>query len=78
VHVVTTSTGVPNPCDTVVQVFVGSCGSLVSLGGESDDQDYSENWLSTPIPAAGTFWVKVSYSTFGFSSAPYTLIVSTQ
>ncbi|MEO7331336.1 MAG: hypothetical protein ABI193_22360 [Minicystis sp.] len=77
VRVKTTSTGSP-PCDTVVQVFVGSCAALVSLGGESDDLDYSENWLSTPLPAAGAFWVKVSYSPFGFSSAPYTLIVTTE
>ncbi|MFO0759765.1 MAG: hypothetical protein U0359_24975 [Byssovorax sp.] len=77
VHVVTTSTGSP-PCDTVVEVFQGSCGSLVSLGGPSDDADYSENWLSDPLTSAGSFWVKVSYSSFGFSSAPYTLIVTLQ
>ncbi len=78
VHVQTTSSGVP-PCDTVVEVFAGaSCAALSSLGGPSDDLDYSENWLSTPIAAAGPIWVKVSYSSFGFSSAPYTLLVSTQ
>jgi hypothetical protein len=78
VHVVTTGSGSP-PCDTVVEVFTGaSCSALASLGGPSDDQNYSENWLSTPIPAAGTIWVKVSYSSFGFSSAPYTLSVSLQ
>jgi hypothetical protein len=79
VHVVTTSTGTPNPCDTVVEVFIGaSCAALSTLGGPSDDADYSEDWLSAALPAAGPFWVKVSYATSGFSSAPYTLIVSTQ
>ena len=78
VHVVTGGNAPPHPCDTVVEVFAGSCASLVSLGGESDDFDYSEDWLSTAIPAAGSIWVKVSYSAFGFSSAPYTLLVSTQ
>jgi hypothetical protein len=78
VHVVTSGSGSP-PCDTVVEVFTGpSCAALTTLGGPSDDQNYNENWLSDPLPAAGTFWVMVSYTTFGFSSAPYTLSVSTQ
>lgn len=76
VHVVTTSTGTP-PCDTVVEVFSGAtCAAATSLGGPSDDANYSENWMSDPIPAAGPFWVQVTYSTFGFSSAPYTLFVT--
>jgi hypothetical protein len=78
VHVVTTGSGNP-ACDTVVEVFTGSsCLALVSLGGPSNDVDYSENWLSSAIPALGQIWVKVSYSTFGFSSAPYALSVTLQ
>ena len=57
---------------------IGETPGKSSGQGESDDFDYSEDWLSTAIPAAGSIWVKVSYSAFGFSSAPYTLLVSTQ
>ena len=77
VHVVTISSGLPHPCDTIVEVFVGGCASLTTLGGQSDDNNYSENWLSAPLTAAGPFWVKVSYSN-PFTIAPYSLSVSTQ
>ncbi len=76
VHVITQSPGSP-PCDTVVEVFEGAtCATSASLGGESDDANYSENWVSTPITAAGPLWVKVSYSTYGFSTPNYTLVVT--
>lgn len=74
VHVVTTS---PDLCDTLVEVFEGAtCAGQVSLGGPSDDASYSEDWVSTAITAAGPVWVKVSYSTFGFSGSDYTLAVT--
>jgi hypothetical protein len=79
VHVITTSPGPGNPCDTVIEVFAGaSCTSLTTLGGPSDDINYAEDWLSAPIAAAGPIWVKVSYATSGFTQANYSLNVSLQ
>jgi hypothetical protein len=78
VRVKATSVGQP-PCDPVVEVFTGSCAALVTLGGPSDDLNYSENWLTpVTIPAAGSFWVQVTYSSFGFSGPNYTLTVTTE
>ena len=65
------------PADAVVEVFQGAtCGTQVSLGGPSADTNYNENHLSTAITAAGPIWVEVTYSSFGFSSANYTMDVT--
>jgi len=56
VHVITMG-GDPKT-DTVVQVFAGN----TSLGGESDDRDYHEDWLSKAITAAGAISTKISAS----------------
>ncbi len=46
--------------DTVVEVF--DTDGSTSLGGPSDDSDYHEDWVSDALPAAGTYFVKVSAS----------------
>jgi hypothetical protein len=72
VHVVTHA---PDPkTDTLVEVFASD--GTTSLGGPSDDQGYHEDWTSTAIPAAGTIFVKVSYSTFGYTQSNYVVDVS--
>ncbi|MBI5534705.1 MAG: hypothetical protein HY898_18410 [Deltaproteobacteria bacterium] len=56
--------------DTVVEVF-GSDGTT-SMGGESSDADYHENFTSTAIAAAGDIYVKISASHAGYFSASAT------
>lgn len=46
--------------DTVIEVF--DTDGSTSLGGPSDDQGYHEDWISDALPAAGTYYVKVSAS----------------
>ena len=60
--------------DTVVDVLLDDC--VTSLGGPSPDTFYFDSLTSAPIPAAGTYFVKVSYSTFGFTSPGYNLSVA--
>jgi hypothetical protein len=60
--------------DTVVEVFEGDC--LSTLGGPSDDIQYHEDWISDPIVAAGDHYIRVSYSSFGFTSPNYELLVT--
>ncbi len=52
--------------DTLVEVFAGD--GTTSLGGPSDDANYHENWLSTPISTAGKYYVKITASPFYSSS----------
>lgn len=63
-------------CDPVVDV---QTAMGLSLGGPSDDSGYHEDFKSTPIPAAGDYFVKVSnstyVSTFNASSSHYTLAI---
>jgi Quinohemoprotein amine dehydrogenase, alpha subunit domain III len=61
-HVVTTSPG--DLTDTVVDVLAGD--GVTSLGGPSSDQDYDEDFLSTAITGAGTYYVQISASHAGF------------
>lgn len=59
--------------DTVVEVVGPDC--MTSLG-VSDDSDYHEDFTSDPIPGAGTFYIKVSNSTYGYSGALYNLSIT--
>lgn len=56
-------------CDTVVEVLEGD-GST-SLGGESVNSNYHENHLSAAIPAAGTYYVKISADQTGYYDPSY-------
>ena len=49
--------------DTLVEVFF--IDGTTSLGGESDDLDYHEDWTTTAIPAPGDYLIKISVSSFG-------------
>ncbi|WP_434417712.1 hypothetical protein [Nannocystis pusilla] len=60
--------------DTVVEVFEADC--TTSLGGPSSDDDYHEDFVSDAIPAAGEYFVKVSYSDFGYSTPNYELLIA--
>ena len=62
VHVVTTSPG--DLTDTVVDVLAAD--GVTSLGGPSDDADYDEDFLSSQINGAGTYYVQISASHAGF------------
>jgi len=72
VHVVTAPGD--DDTDTVVEVFADDC--VTSLGGPSDDAFYHEDWFSDVIPAAGDYYVRVSYSSFGFASSNYEVTVT--
>ena len=72
VHAITTPGD--SDTDTVVEVFSGPCPG-VTLGGPSSDILYHEDWISAPIEAAGTVYVKVSYSNNGYAEANYQLSV---
>lgn len=48
--------------DTLVEVFASD--GTTSMGGPSDDANYHENWLSTPIASAGKIYVEISASPF--------------
>ncbi len=63
---VTTSAGDPYT-DTVVDVLDGQG---MSLGGPSSDSGLHEKFTSSPIPAAGDYFVKVYYSTYVSSYDP--------
>jgi len=52
--------------DTLVEVFQSD--GTTSLGGPSDDAGFHENWLSSALPSAGTYYVKISASPFYSSS----------
>lgn len=68
VHVITLP-GDPRT-DTLVDVMTGTNGNT-SLG-ESDDLNYHEDFVSSPITAAGTVWVEISASQGGFYSTSQT------
>jgi hypothetical protein len=72
VHVVT-SPG-DSTTDTVVEVFRADC--TTSMGGQSVDFGYHEDHTSTPIVAQGPIFVKVTNSSFGFTSPNYILTVT--
>ncbi len=74
IHVVTKAPDAKT--DTVVEVFASN--GTTSLGGPSADTGYLENFTSDAIPAVGTYFVKVSYSTFGYSQSNYLVDVSLQ
>lgn len=76
VHVVT-APGQTNT-NTVVEVYTGSCAALTSLGGPSSDAGNHEDWLSSPLPAAGTIYVRVSYSTRAYLGSQYNLTITYQ
>lgn len=59
--------------DTVVEVFESDCTTSL---GQSPDVNYHEQLTSAPITAAGDYYVKVSYSTFGYTTPNYELVVS--
>ncbi|WAS96817.1 hypothetical protein [Nannocystis punicea] len=59
--------------DTVVEVFAADC--TTSLGGPSPDYSFHEDFLSTPITAAGDVYVKVSHSADPFNSGKYELVL---
>ncbi|HEU0030334.1 MAG TPA: hypothetical protein VFQ53_06875 [Kofleriaceae bacterium] len=64
VHVITV--GGDPLTDTVVEVFGGTTGTT-SLGGESDDADFGEDFVSGAVPAGTTnVFVKISASQAGF------------
>lgn len=60
--------------DTVIEVFQDDC--VTSLGGPSDDDFYLDSLTSAPIPAAGTYYIKVSYSVAPFGGTAYNLSAS--
>lgn len=60
--------------DTWVDVLASDC--TTSLGGPSADLNYHENFVSSPIPAAGTYYVVVRHSPFPFSGSLYNLSIS--
>lgn len=72
IHVVTFP-GEPDT-DTLVDVLAGDC--TTSLGGPSSDDSYHEDFKSSAIAAAGTYYVKVSASPFGFTGSKYTVLVT--
>jgi hypothetical protein len=74
IHVVT-SPG-DDKTDTLVDVLAANC--TTSLGGPSDDKDYHEDFLSDKVQSAGTFYVKVSNSPYGYTGALYNLTVELQ
>jgi len=55
------TTGTDRLSDPVVDVLDSSESSL---GGPSSDADFHEDFTSTPIPSAGTYYVKVTASEF--------------
>lgn len=61
--------------NTLVEVFTGSCASLTTLGGPSTNLGNHEDWKSTAIPAAGTVYVRVSYSG-AFAGSGYNLTIT--
>lgn len=64
-------------CDTVVAAY-GSDGTTL-LGTESSDSNYHENHLSAAIPAAGTYYIRVSASHQGYfdvSDNRYNLMIT--
>lgn len=61
--------------DTVVELFAADCTTLL---GASEDSDYHEDFTSDPITEAGTYYVKVSNSTFGFGGSFYNLDVTVE
>lgn len=71
-HVVT-SPG-DSTTDTVVEVLRADC--TTTMGGPSFDLGYHEDHRSTPIVAAGPIFVKVTNSSFGFTSSDYVLTVT--
>lgn len=72
VHVVTTP-GDPST-DTFVDVFADDC--TTSLGGPGDDDDFHSDFKSSPIPAAGKYFVKVTNSPDGKIGTFYNLSIS--
>jgi len=56
-------------CDTVVAAY-GSNGNTL-LGTESANGDYHEDHLSAAIPAAGTYYIRVSADQTGYYSPSY-------
>jgi hypothetical protein len=72
VHV-TTSPG-DAKTDTIVEVFASNC--TTSLGGPSSDADYHEELESTPVLAAGKYFVKVTNSTYGYTGKLYDLSIA--
>lgn len=54
-------------CDPVVDVFESD--GVTSLGGPSDDANYHEDFTSTPITAAGIYYVNIYASSGGYFSA---------
>ena len=61
------TTGLDPLTDTVVDIFETQGNSLVSIGPDgkpSDDSGYLDELTSTPTSAAGTYFVKVTASTY--------------
>lgn len=75
IHVITSPP--KQTTDTLVEVFEGTtCNTMTSLGGPSDDFNYHEDWVSTPMMTTGqNVYVKISNSPFGYSGDEYTLSV---
>ena len=72
VHVIT-SAGDPNT-DTIADVFASDC--TTSLGGPSDDSEFHSDFKSSPIPAAGTYFVKVAASPDGTTGKFYNVSIA--
>lgn len=67
---VTTSPGEENT-DTFIEVYSGSCASLTLLG-TSDDSDFLDSVRAGPLPAAGTYYVRLTGSpTYPYVGAGY-------
>ncbi len=66
--------------DNVVEVFKDD--GATSLGGESDDKRIYEDHFSTPIPAAGTYYVRVKPSSdvagYDPTNSRYELLVTVE
>lgn len=72
------TTGGSDPyTDTVVDIFKSD--GTTSLGGPSDDQAYLDSLVSSPIPAAGTYYIKIYASDyFDPASDTYNAAISIQ
>ncbi|WP_050433828.1 pre-peptidase C-terminal domain-containing protein [Chondromyces crocatus] len=67
-----TSPGDPQT-DTVIQVYLDDCTTVFD---ESEDLDYHETLTTMSLPSAGTYYVRVFNSDFGFSGSGYNLSIT--
>lgn len=71
VHVVTSPGDAQT--DTVVELVGPDCTTSL---GVSEDSNYHEDFTSDPLPGAGTFYVKITNSTYGYSGKLYNVAIT--